>query len=109
VSRACEEKHKTPILGMEAAWNPALDDEDVFHLDLLAEVTAWRKTVAAKKIPPPVFIAANDSVNDGREQHPPSHGGFDNDIVVVTRTLNRILGQAEDSALPSPIDSLAGF
>jgi hypothetical protein len=40
VSRACEEKHKMPVLGMEAAWSPALDKKDVFSDNFQKEVAA---------------------------------------------------------------------
>jgi hypothetical protein len=65
--------------------------------------------VKKESIPAPIYKQANDSVNDGRLKNPPSHGGFDNDIAIITRTLNRILGQADDATLPYPVTSLAGF
>jgi hypothetical protein len=118
VSRACEEWHKTPILGMEAAWNSALDDKDIFQLinrkgqdefGFMDAVQKWRNTVATKKVPAPMLKKSGETVHNGKKQNPPSHGGFDNDTLYITRTLNRILNQAEDTALPHPVVSLADF
>ena len=109
VSRACEEAHKTPILGMEAIWNDKLKDDGIFHEDFEKDVGDWRDLVKKESIPAPIHKQANESVNDGRLKNPPSHGGFDNDIAIITRTLNRILGQADDATLPYPVTSLAGF
>ena len=48
VSRALEPAHKTPILGMEAAWNPRLDKEGIFRAPAPGkpnpDVAFWRKT-----------------------------------------------------------------
>src|SRR4029079_13206857 len=50
VSRALEPTHKTPILGMEAAWNPALDKNDIFSTPTTGkpnpDVATWRKSWA---------------------------------------------------------------
>ncbi len=118
VSRACEEWHKTPILGMEAAWNKEFDDKDIFQLfnrkkvdefGFNEAVQKWRATVAAKKVPALFLKKSGETVHDGKEQKQPSHGGFDNDTLYITRTINRILAQSEDTTLPAPVTSLAGF
>jgi hypothetical protein len=118
VSRACEEWHKTPILGMEAAWNRNLDDKDIFKLlnrkgvdeyGFNAAVQKWRGTVAAKKVPALFLKKSGETVKDGKQQKPPSHGGFDNDTLYITHAINRILGQPDDAALTHGVSSLAGF
>ena len=47
VSRALEPAHKTPILGMEATWNPRLDKEGIFRAPAPGkpnpDVAFWRK------------------------------------------------------------------
>lgn len=109
VSRASEDKHKTPILGMEAAWNKIPGAADVFHEDFNKEVAAWRKFAAAQELPAPALIPAGAKIDDGVKVSPPSHGGFDNDITVITTTLRRILGLPASAALPHPVTSLAGY
>lgn len=107
VSRACEEAHKTPILGMEAAWDQSLDKDDIFNTTYAKDLVAWRKLATA--IPRPRYINPTDVVDDGKQKQPPSHGGFDNDIPTISRTLALILGLTEDTDLPVKIRSLAGF
>lgn len=98
-----------PLLGMEAAWNRNLAKKDIFHEDFDADVDDWRTVAAKEGIPTPILIKPDDAVNDGKQKHPPSHGGFDNDIRVITHTVARILGQSPAAPLPQPITSLAGF
>lgn len=106
VSRACEE-HKTPILGMEAAWNSNLDGEDIFDGDHVKdEVRKWRNFVTQAKIVPENVLPIKYLVWDGVEKDPPSHGGFDNDIKIVEDTLEIILGTG---GLSFPVKNLHGF
>jgi hypothetical protein len=61
------------------------------------------------KVPAPLMQTPGYMVNSGQgaKKQPPSHGGFDNDITVITRTFQRILRR--DGALPVPITSLEGY
>jgi hypothetical protein len=36
----------------------------------------------------------------------PTHVGFDNDIRVLTRTINRLLGRSPSALLPVPVEDL---
>jgi pimeloyl-ACP methyl ester carboxylesterase len=113
VSRALEPTHKTPILGMEAAWNPALDKNDIFSTPVTGkpnpDVVTWRKNWTKLAGSPQVL-------DDDRilEQLPnltvkSAHGAFDNWIGGVERTLARILGLSSPNKLPTRIESLRGF
>ncbi|MDX1811438.1 MAG: C1 family peptidase, partial [Gammaproteobacteria bacterium] len=43
VSRALEAKHKMPLLGFDAAWNPASEQEDMWHTSERKIVDSWRQ------------------------------------------------------------------
>jgi hypothetical protein len=92
VSRALEEHHKTPILGMQHVWLPQLPGEHPFGSDdLRDEVQAWQD---AWKGPQPIVLS-NPTVavvSGGREAIPSAHGCFDNDVDTITATLGTILG-----------------
>jgi hypothetical protein len=101
VSRALEEVHKTPLLGLAAAWNPDNPD-DVVNRQRLGEVTAWRKLWANGPRP-----REHDqmSVNDGQGSIPIAHGSFDNDVAVVGRSIEFVRG----APLAFPVENLRGF
>jgi Papain family cysteine protease len=101
VSRALEEVHKTPLLGLAAAWNPD-NPGDVVNHQRLGEVTAWRKLWVNGPRP-----REHDqmSVNDGQGSIPISHGSFDNDVTVVGRSIEVIRG----APLAFPVENLRGF
>jgi hypothetical protein len=118
VSRALETAHKTPILGMEAVWNPAFDKDNIFAADPPtkpnADVALWRKEWLKLSGKPGVLDA--DRVVE--ERPPPGrpafsirsdHDCFDNWIDGVELTLQRILGLPSPGKLPTRIASLRGF
>ena len=113
VSRALETAHKTPILGMEAAWNPAFDKDNIFTADPPskpnADVALWRKEWLKLSGKPGVL-----DTNRVVEERPAfsirsDHGCFDNWIDGVELTLQRILGLSSPGKLPTRISSLRGF
>jgi len=102
VSRALEEHHKMPLLGMANFWAGALD-RDLFGSDtLLSDVKKWQDHWAGARWPNEL---TEQSVFDGQERIPAAHGSFDNDVKVITRTIGRILG----GPLGVPVESLHGF
>jgi hypothetical protein len=113
VSRALEPAHKTPILGMEAVWNPRLDREAIFRAPVPGkpnpDVAFWRK--AWGKLAGGAAVLAAERVI---EELPTFsirsvHGCFDNWIEGIERTLARILDRPGPAALPVRIQSLRGF
>jgi len=114
VSRALEPIHKTPLLGLEAVWNPKLDPEDIFAKDKKAtvnpDVAKWRAQWQATAAQPQIVVVKDvkDSVK------PPStiaaaHGCFDNWVDCVERTLVRILALPSVTKLPVRVTSLKLF
>jgi hypothetical protein len=119
VSRALEAVHKTPILGLEAVWEPTLDASD-----LLASARPGRQaavTAAAAAKPPPsverwrrFFASAQGArlkvleapqVSDGEKAISANHGCFDNWQGCVAATIERIRG----GPLKAPLLPLVGF
>jgi hypothetical protein len=101
VSRALEEVHKTPLLGLAAAWNPA-DPGDVINVQRRRDVATWRKIWGNGPKPREHDV---DRVDDGQGPIPIAHGSFDNDIAVVTNSIELILG----GPLAFPVENLRGF
>jgi pimeloyl-ACP methyl ester carboxylesterase len=104
VSRALENVHKTPLLGMETAWPRGPKFEDQWHRSYAADLARWHK-FAAGDIRPKRHGADRANVSDGVEMIPLAHGSFDNDIAVVDQTLRRIHG----GRLIAPVTNLHGF
>jgi hypothetical protein len=90
VSRALEDQHKTPILGMANAWDPAKrsewSDDPVIQRGVKAWQTFWGSVRAPRE-------TTEAQVSNGITRIPSAHGAFDNDVDVVTRTLERIAGR----------------
>ncbi len=101
VSRALEEVHKMPILGMVAAWNPA-DPDDIVNARRRSDVAAWRKVWGNGPKP---HETTEPQVDDGQGLIPSAHGSFDNDVAVVTNSIERIRG----GALAFTVENLRGF
>jgi hypothetical protein len=90
VSRALEDQHKTPILGMANAWDPAKRSEWSNDPVIQRGVKAWQTFWGSVRAPRETTEA---QVSNGVTRVPSSHGAFDNDVDVVTRTLERIAGR----------------
>jgi hypothetical protein len=101
VSRALEEVHKTPLLGLAAAWNPA-DPGDIVNQRRLGEVKAWHKLWGNGPKP---RLHDEAQVDDGQGQIAIAHGSFDNDVAVVTKSIEFIRG----APLEVPVENLRGF
>ena len=119
VSRALENTHKTPILGLEAVWRPDMDRKDLLAnpqgrglsavtgaaaLQPPRSVEIWRqhwagwKDAALKTLDAP-------QVSDGLKAIPANHGCFDNWQGCMTATIERIRG----GKVKTPLEPLVGF
>ncbi len=101
VSRALEDYHRTPLLGMANAWDPKTLDS--WHPDLQDTVAEWQKFWGTGTKP---TQHSGTHVSDGVKKIPLAHGSFDNDVVTMTRTIKRILGRTK---LKFRIENLEGF
>ena len=99
VSRALEDQHKTPVLGMANAWDPAKrnmwSDDPVIQRGLKAWQTFWGSVRAPREV-------TEAQISNGVTRIPSAHGAFDNDVAVVTRTIERISGKP----LKYPVEQL---
>jgi Papain family cysteine protease len=105
ICRALETWHKTPLLGMEAVWNPAYDAKKVFNKLWTGpgKAIAWLRANSAG-ITQHVYDTTH-KVSDGETTKPPTHGAFDNDCTVLNHTLGVIAGQP----LTRQVTWLAGY
>ena len=106
VSRALEDHHKTPILGLASIWSRKPGDPKTADAlggpELAGEVDKWLAFWGPGARPRELSAP---SVSDGRESIPAAHGCFDNDRDTITRTLARILGREPKVA----VSDLHGF
>lgn len=102
VSRALEEVHKMPLLGLAVAWDGNGNGQDVFNRQRLRDIDAWLDLWGPH--PKPRLTTAKQ-VSDGQRMISAGHGSFDNNVEVVTDTLKRIRGEA----LEHRVESLGGF
>lgn len=107
VSRALEDVHKMPLLGMEGAWKklPNLDDLWNANPAIQKQLSQWRDFVG-KDHSQLLSIHDEKSVTDGVKDMPIAHGTFDNDIDVVANTIRRLRGS---KTLAVDVTNLGGF
>ncbi len=112
VSNALEADLRTPLLGLDlvgqadyANWDGTSDTGEA--------LAVWREAAAAARLKSRTTLTAGQTVvahtaAEGKVLKKASHGGFDNDIEVVGRTLGRILG-VKPEELPVKVDDLRGY
>jgi len=109
VSRALEDLHKMPLLGMAAAWNSKNCEEKKtggFHYTQKSQIETWCDFI--KEGNKPILYGRNKSqvkINLKPDYIDLSHGSFDNDISVIEFTLKKIKG----SALKTKVINLCGY
>jgi len=99
VSRALEDVHKMPLLGMEGAWRDVA--ADFWHPSYAQDVAQWRSFAKKARL----IVHDEADVNDGVGQIPLAHGSFDNDLSVITSLLEDMRGEE----LAAAVDNLHGF
>ncbi len=109
VSNALETDLRTPLLGLAPVFDPDYGGWDGTSATGEA-LRAWRGAAAAAGLrgPKRLQVLQADKVRVSRAPErwiAASHGSFDNDIDVVTRTLERITG----APLAAPPDDLRGY
>jgi hypothetical protein len=91
VSRALEDSHKTPILGLANVYDKARNDTNVWNGERIADVEKWQSFWTNSKN---LHVVSAQQVNCGPRMIKAAHGSFDNDVDVLTATIKRILGKA---------------
>ncbi len=109
VSRALEDLHKMPILGLAASWDKQYYssslEKPLFHETQFSEMKKWAEFMKDGN-KPKLYGRSNSRVKVN--QHDTialSHGSFDNDIEVLEFTLKKIRAKA----LICPVENLSGF
>ena len=96
ISRALEDIHKTPLLGMQAAWNlSCAKDKDKFNSVKFADMERWAKF--SQGVTCCIYSKFQSKVQtsiDG-DYIDLSHLSFDNDIKIVENTIKQIKGVSE--------------
>ena len=90
VSRALEDFHKMPLLGKTLEWTETDNDKRarLFGPAGAADVEAWQAFVKQQQLNAPT-LCRTPTVSDGLGRIPAAHGSFDNDVAVITRTIQR--------------------
>jgi hypothetical protein len=110
VSNALETDLHTPILGLDrvskdsdSGWDGSSDTNET--------LSTWRTAAASAELEKRTTRVTSNTITTALDaenkpvQQPAAHGSFDNDINVLTRTLERITG----GPLVMPIDDLRGY
>lgn len=112
VARGFEEVRKTPLAGLQRTVDAAAQhpDDDLWRAADWPAVQAWRAWVAALPaqadgVPACEITAMRMQVSVQRALKP-GHNAFDNDIVILSRTINRVLGRPPNAALAAPVTDL---
>jgi len=107
VSRALENIHKTPLLGMAASWDINYSKEkDIYNTAQYAEMKRWINY--AKGMQCFFYDKSKSKVKTSRKNDYTdlAHGSFDNDINVIEETIKQIKGVDK---LKFKVENLNGF
>jgi hypothetical protein len=110
VSRALEDIHKMPLLGLDAAWdceNCKANGSGGFHISQENEIKKWAEFIKGTKTPK-LYGKGQQQVriNTQPEFIDLSHGSFDNSIDVMEFTIKKIL---QKNNLKVPVINLSGY
>jgi hypothetical protein len=113
VDRGFENTRKTPLAGLQHALDSGASkpDDDLWAQESWPGVKAWRAWVAALPVQADGLAACEVVTADyirvsTKKTVEPGHGSFDNNIDVLTRTINRVLGAAPNATLGGPVEDL---
>ena len=109
VSRALEDQHKMPLLGLLKAFDPACNTDEHWNEPRLAQMqaalTTWQQFWWAGQLPVKAFSQTGNGrpasllnvtdarqIESGARKIETAHGSFDNDVAVIRAALARVLG-----------------
>ena len=112
VSNALEADLRMPVLGLENVYNPQYSGWDGSPSTAEA-LTNWRNATEISNLKDRLTVHNEEKITTRRENgadlqektEAASHGGFDNNIEIISKTLERITG----APLALPVDDLVGF
>lgn len=88
VSRALEDTHKTPLMGLQATYDDKLAS-DVYG-GFKGELTTWRGAWNQKSVQ--IVPRDEETISNGSQKAKIAHGSFDNDVKSANAVIERILG-----------------
>lgn len=106
VSRAFEDSHKTPLLGMAHCFDPAkVSDkaaDDVWAQSCIADARQWQSFWRSAGGPGDanLHVLAERSVSTGVRSIQATHGCFDNDVQTMGQALGYILDASGSTTVP---------
>lgn len=99
VSRALENRHKTPLLGMANVFDKSLNDNKNWNKNTLAHLRRWQSfwgNQGLEILDEEQVVTAAEWMNSELVREiakiDSAHGSFDNDIMVIDQTIQRITG-----------------
>jgi hypothetical protein len=92
VSRALEDCHKMPLLGLARVFDKDSDRSGLWNKETTDDVVAWQQFWQGQQAN--LHPLEQREVSDGTGMIRTAHGSFDNDVAVVGETIRRILGHA---------------
>ena len=121
ISRALERRHKTPLLGLASSYDADRATTQYWHKEAVASVKQWQNDFWESPVPMKFAKSGNlpasakakggnlnlwqkDMVNTGARPIKSTHGSFDNNLTVITETLQRILGSSQMKFKPRHLD-----
>ena len=105
VSRALEEVHKMPLLGMARAWQTTPpQDQWNDSASIKRALKDWQQ-FAGGKITPVLHDRNKANVSTGVKTIKLAHGSFDNDIAVISKLIQRVRGKK----LAASVENLSWF
>lgn len=113
VSNALEADRRMPILGLENVYNPSYSGWDGSS-STAETLTNWRNVVELSKLKSRLTVHNEDKIitrlgnksDTDEKSENASHGGFDNNVKIISKSLERITGTKK---LDFPVDDLVGF
>lgn len=112
VARGFEEVRKTPLAGLYRTVDAAAQhpDDELWRAADWPAVQAWRAWVAALPAQadgvPACEVTTMRMPVSVQEALKPGHNAFDNDIVILSRTINRVLNRPPNAVLAAPVTDL---
>lgn len=107
VSRALEDTHKTPLLGLQAAWSDPRNADDLWNTALAPQLALDIRALRAAGVEPRTQDTSTAPTAPDKSITR-NHGSFDNDTATIRDAIKSAGGTLTDAHAPNQMD-LRGF